>query len=72
MQGLLQFSTTDGKDALENIKRDNTKFSPRLAEELRGIAQGAGVPLDHGLRRDPRPGGGIAAFDHHRLLVQDA
>lgn len=46
MIGLLNFTRGAGRDALENMKRDNTKFSPKLAEELRGIAEGAAVPVD--------------------------
>ena len=47
MRGLVRFVEGDGKDALANVMRDNTKFAPHLAEELRGIAEGAGVPLPH-------------------------
>lgn len=40
-------SAQAGRAAFENLKRDNSKFAPKLAEELRGIAEGAAVPVDH-------------------------
>lgn len=47
MSGLLNFTLADGADAFSNLKRDNQAFSPALAEEVAGMAEGAGVPVDH-------------------------
>ena len=40
-------SVGPGKKALEALKRDNTRFAPHLAQEVRGIAEGAKRPIDH-------------------------
>lgn len=47
MSNLVNFTLGKGSDAFANLKRDNSKFSPALAEEVKGMAEGAGIPADH-------------------------
>ena len=49
MRALLHFamSTKDGRAALEALKQNNTRFSPMLAQEVTGIAEGAGLSVDY-------------------------
>jgi hypothetical protein len=46
MLRLLNFSRHEGRGAFEAMKRDNYAFSPELAQEVMGIAEGAGVAVD--------------------------
>jgi hypothetical protein len=47
MLGLVNFSSAGpGQDALQAMKRDNTRTYPHLAREIAGIAAGAAVPED--------------------------
>eukprot|EP00931_Biecheleriopsis_adriatica_P121333 TRINITY_DN96416_c0_g1_i1.p1 TRINITY_DN96416_c0_g1~~TRINITY_DN96416_c0_g1_i1.p1 ORF type:complete len:406 (+),score=63.90 TRINITY_DN96416_c0_g1_i1:196-1413(+) len=46
IRNLTKFAMGEGRAAYEHLRRDSSAASPQYADELRGIAQGAGVSLD--------------------------
>ena len=46
MTKLKHFVATDGNEAFHNLQRDNALEFPELVQEMKGIADGAQVPLD--------------------------
>jgi len=46
MRGLSEFITGPGRTAFEQMKHDNQKAFPQYVEEMHGVADGCGLPMD--------------------------